>query len=44
VLKVFVVCPQPVVAKVIKAAQTAREWNLKRDFATETLSFLAVIE
>jgi hypothetical protein len=27
-------CPQPVVAKVIKAAETARAWNLKRDFAT----------
>ena len=37
-------CPHPVAAKVIKAAQIARAWNLKRDFATETLSFLAVIE
>ena len=27
-------CPQPVVAKVIKAAQIAMDWNLKRDFAT----------
>jgi hypothetical protein len=28
------ICPHPVVAKVIKAAQIARAWNLKRDFAT----------
>jgi hypothetical protein len=28
------VCPQPVVAKVINAAQIAMAWNLKRDFAT----------
>jgi hypothetical protein len=28
------VCPQPVVAKVINAAQVARAWNLKRDFVT----------
>jgi hypothetical protein len=31
---VTVVCPQPVVAKVIKAAQIAIAWNLKRDFET----------
>jgi hypothetical protein len=30
---VTVVCPHPVVAKVIKAAQIAIAWNLKRDFA-----------
>jgi hypothetical protein len=28
------ICPQPVVAKVIKAAQIAMAWNLKRDLAT----------
>ena len=28
------ICPHPVVAKVIKAAQIARAWNLKQDFAT----------
>jgi hypothetical protein len=28
------VCPHPVVAKIIKAAQIAIAWNLKRDFAT----------
>ena len=31
---VYAVAPQPVVAKVIKAAQIARAWNLKLDFAT----------
>ena len=32
------ICPHPVVAKVIKAAQIARAWNLKRDFATHTFT------
>jgi hypothetical protein len=34
----IVVCPQPVVAKVIKAAQMARAWNLQRDFANALFS------
>jgi len=31
---VIACCPHPVVAKVIKAAQIAIAWNLKRDFVT----------